>query len=226
MVKGSKVVQKPQSQQDVWHLCNQAMLFELGLKGEPDLARAIELYQQAAALGSQYAQGKISEIAKNFPEKKLQLLNGTVGYDVLVEQGLDHDLDNLDQASAQHGNELKQKILIVDDSPDTVLIFKKILQSRDVRVLTASNGKEAFQEVREHPDIACVFVDLQMPEMNGFEFITLIRRMHMLEDIPIVVETAHTSRPLVKHGKAKGVSAWVMKPIEQEKILDLVDKLL
>ena len=226
MGKPASVLKQVSSQKDVWRMCNLAMKYELGSGVEKDISKAVSLYKQASDMGSGYAKSKLGDLARNYPELKAKILSKELQYEELVDHEVDRTLDNLDHSEQHHTLAIRKKVLIVDDSPDTVLIFKKILEARDVIVFEASNGKEAFECVRSHPEIACVFVDLQMPEMNGFEFISLIRKMHLIEDVPIVVETAHTNRTLVSHGKEKGVTAWVMKPIEQSKILSIVDKLL
>lgn len=76
-------------------------------------------------------------------------------------------------------------ILVVDDIPANVLLLKVMLELEGYKVLTASNGEEAFIKVGEHkPDL--ILLDILMPGMDGFELTRKLKKMPAYEDIPII----------------------------------------
>ncbi|MGC8652514.1 MAG: PAS domain S-box protein [Candidatus Kryptoniota bacterium] len=80
-------------------------------------------------------------------------------------------------------------ILVVDDNPDFVGFVRDLLNKTGFNVTTASNGAEAIKQLREFvPDL--IFLDLLMPEMDGFEVVSKIHEDERLKDVPVVVLTA------------------------------------
>ena len=96
-------------------------------------------------------------------------------------------------------------ILIVDDEPDVLRLFRRMLASaeRDYRVLRASSARQARDMMREQkPDV--VLTDLIMPEMDGFQLIAEMRDDPALRNIPIVVTSARDpmGQPIVSKAMA------------------------
>lgn len=83
-----------------------------------------------------------------------------------------------------------RKILVVDDEPSTLEMHTRIVQSHSSanRVLKARNGKEAL-EILHKEIVDLVLLDLQMPEMDGFEVLEVMRTMEGLRNIPVIVVT-------------------------------------
>jgi signal transduction histidine kinase/CheY-like chemotaxis protein len=89
-----------------------------------------------------------------------------------------------------------QRILVVDDDPQMVRILLRMIGTapRDYEVTCAYNGREGLREVLwQRPDL--VFLDLVMPEMDGYEMLTEIREVTDLDDMAVVVITAQTPTP-------------------------------
>lgn len=90
-------------------------------------------------------------------------------------------------------------ILLVDDDPDDQLIFKDALGElgEDVGCATASNGREALAYLQKMPPPEVIFLDLNMPVMNGFDFLMHIKDNPLLRKIPIVIYTT-SDHPAIK----------------------------
>lgn len=69
----------------------------------------------------------------------------------------------------------KITILLVDDDPDLVMLFKEGLEDLSLNVLTASNGLEAKNLLDKNKNIDCLITDITMPEMSGVELVTYLR---------------------------------------------------
>src|SRR6202790_822085 len=83
------------------------------------------------------------------------------------------------------------KCLLVDDLEENLLALSALLQRQDVEILTARSGSEALELLLVH-DVALALLDVQMPEMDGFELAELMRGSERTRDIPLIFVTGGT----------------------------------
>ncbi|MBS2013625.1 MAG: hybrid sensor histidine kinase/response regulator [Deltaproteobacteria bacterium] len=107
------------------------------------------------------------------------------------------------------------KILLVDDIEDNLLALEALLGEPDVEILKAFSGREALELLLLHDDVALAFLDVQMPEMDGFELAELMRGTERTRHIPIIFVTAGMrEQNRVFHGYDSGAVDFLFKPIE------------
>ena len=106
------------------------------------------------------------------------------------------------------------KCLIVDDLEENLLVLSALLERDDVQLLTARSGAEALELLLIH-DVALVLLDVQMPEMDGFEVAELLRGSERTRHIPLIFVTAgaREQQRLFK-GYDTGAVDFIYKPIE------------
>ncbi len=106
------------------------------------------------------------------------------------------------------------KCLLVDDLEENLLALAALLQRPDLEILTARSGPEALELLLIH-DVALAFLDVQMPEMDGFELAELMRGSERTRQIPIIFVTAgaRDQHRLFK-GYESGAVDFLFKPIE------------
>jgi diguanylate cyclase (GGDEF)-like protein len=110
----------------------------------------------------------------------------------------------------------KANILIVDDVPENLVAMEAILESPDVNIIKASSGNEALACLLEN-EITIVLLDVQMPEMNGFETAELMRTRKATRQIPIIFVTAiNKEQKYVFEGYALGAVDYMFKPIDPD----------
>jgi two-component system, sensor histidine kinase and response regulator len=106
------------------------------------------------------------------------------------------------------------KCLLVDDLQENLLALSALLARSDVEVLTARSGSEALELLLVH-DVALAFLDVQMPDMDGFELAELMRGSERTRHIPLIFVTAGARE---KHRQFKGYETgavdFIYKPIE------------
>jgi two-component system, sensor histidine kinase and response regulator len=106
------------------------------------------------------------------------------------------------------------KCLLVDDLRENLLALSSLLQGDDVEVLTAQSGPEALELLLVH-DFALAFLDVQMPEMDGFELAELMRGSERTRHVPIIFVTAGSrERQRLFKGYESGAVDFIYKPIE------------
>lgn len=113
------------------------------------------------------------------------------------------------------------QVLVVDDDPDIRTVVEAILSGEGYRVMTASNGRLAWEMIaRQQPDV--VLLDLQMPVMTGWELLDLIHERGL--PVPIVVMTAgYRARA---EAKRHGAAAHLAKPFDLNDLLATVERCL
>ena len=112
------------------------------------------------------------------------------------------------------------KVLIVDDSLESRMLLGKILtKAFHVQIIEAAQGKDALKKLsREKPDV--VFLDYEMPVMNGKEILQSIRAMPEFYHLPIVMVTSHSEKDLVRELLSYRVSAYLLKPLSEDYIVN------
>ncbi|PID56992.1 two-component system response regulator [candidate division KSB3 bacterium] len=80
-------------------------------------------------------------------------------------------------------------ILIVDDEKHIRFLYEEEFSDAGYKTLTASNGLEAFERLKEHQEIDLILLDIKMPQMDGTEFLRRIRKVN--KEIPILLSTAY-----------------------------------
>ena len=110
----------------------------------------------------------------------------------------------------------KPNILLVDDRSENLLALEGVLESEDYTLFKATSGQEALRLVLKH-DFDLILLDVQMPEMDGFEVAKLLRSKKKSEDIPIIFITAiNKERKYIDKGYEVGAENYLFKPIEPE----------
>ena len=115
-------------------------------------------------------------------------------------------------------NRSDYKILIVDDVVSNVLLLKILLSNEKFQVCTANNGTTCIEMARkEHPDL--ILLDVMMPDMNGFDTATVLKKEEGTKDIPIIFLTALNTPQDLVHGFQVGASDFLTKPFNKEELV-------
>jgi CheY-like chemotaxis protein len=116
------------------------------------------------------------------------------------------------------------KLLFVDDMRDTRDFFRFAFELEDVEVRLASNGQEAVDLVRREPFDA-IIMDVEMPEMNGWDAVRHIRTLPHGDRIPILMYTANGDSETRRKANEVGANTVLFKPLLPREILSRIDKL-
>ena len=118
----------------------------------------------------------------------------------------------------------KDRILVVDDSPDNVFLIQAILEEEGYQVMTASDGFSALEIIQESPP-NLLLLDVMMPGMDGFEVTQRVRQITNLPFMPILLITAYDHLSVAK-GLDNGADDFIHKPVEVDELLARVRSLL
>lgn len=119
----------------------------------------------------------------------------------------------------------RKKLLLVDDDPNLILLVQDYLEFRGYSVITAENGREALEILKEElPDL--IICDVMMPEMDGYTFVKNVRENPRTDWIPVLFLSAKgQSQDRVK-GLNTGADVYMVKPFEPEELVAQVESTL
>jgi len=202
---------------DGWHLASE-------VKNDPAIRETLLFLMSPLGSGSEAKMKLLGWFAGylNKPVKKDELadvLLGTLSGDG-TERATGRDTKEI--SDAVRVREVR-RILIAEDHPVNQTLFKTILEKMGHRVLLAGNGREAMDMVaREKPDL--VFMDVQMPEMNGYEAAGGIRKSGAT--LPIIAVTANVLAGEREKCIAAGMNDFLTKPFKSRDLAPILDKWL
>ncbi len=118
---------------------------------------------------------------------------------------------------------MAKKILIVDDSASMRQLVTFALQDAGYEVVAAVNGRDALSKLNG-AGIDMVITDLNMPEMDGIEFIKQLRKRAGYRFTPIIMLTTESQEAKKQQGRQAGASGWIVKPFTPEQLIEIVRK--
>src|SRR5436190_21272451 len=110
----------------------------------------------------------------------------------------------------------KVNILLVDDKPENLLALEAVLEELGQELVKAHSGREALRQVLNH-DFAVILIDVQMPTMDGFETVDLIKERERSRHTPVIFITALSrNETYISRGYSAGAVDYILKPIVPE----------
>src|SRR3954462_13310084 len=104
------------------------------------------------------------------------------------------------------------KILIVDDLAEKLLVHRSILEAPGIEIIAAKSGSEALRQLLNH-DFAVILLDVNMPDMDGFETASLIRSRRRCAHTPIIFITAFADELHALKGYSYGAVDYILSPV-------------
>ena len=115
-----------------------------------------------------------------------------------------------------------RRVLLVEDNPFNQMLAKEVLEDVGIVVVVANDGREALDKMDERFDV--ILMDVQMPDMDGFEATMMIRREKKYDHVPIIAMTAHAMSGDREKCVAAGMNDYIAKPFHPEEVFDLLAK--
>jgi two-component system sensor histidine kinase/response regulator len=114
-------------------------------------------------------------------------------------------------------------VLVVEDNEINQQVAREILENAGFRVSSADNGQTALEKL-EHDLFHAVLMDIQMPVMDGFTATEIIRKSPIFKTLPVIAMTAHAMSGDREKGLAAGMTDYVTKPVDPEKLVRTLAK--
>jgi CheY-like chemotaxis protein len=120
-------------------------------------------------------------------------------------------------------------ILLIEDDLIEVMKFKRVLKSITVnhKIIEATNGEDALSYLNKResmPDI--ILLDLNMPKMNGIEFLKILKKDDLMKFIPTIILTTSSNQKDLLEVYKIGVAGYITKPLKYEDYVEKINRLL
>ena len=120
----------------------------------------------------------------------------------------------------------QKNILVVDDSLTTRRNITLTLQKFGYQVIQAGDGREALEQLKFNPQINAVLSDVEMPNMNGFEFLSQCRKEHTKEKLPVIMLTSRSGQKHQQIAHALGANFYLTKPYLEQDLRNALESCL
>ncbi len=117
-------------------------------------------------------------------------------------------------------------ILIVDDDQRNIFALRLTLKAKGYQVLSSTTAHEAIQLLESNQDIVLVLMDMMMPEIDGYEAIRLIRDSSFIDQLPVIAVTAQAMSGDREKCLAAGAQSYISKPIDVDKLMGEIERLI
>lgn len=130
--------------------------------------------------------------------------------------------DNPKKAPEEESEDLRQQILIVDDSEMNRAILTEILQ-KEYRILNAEDGEQCIEILEQKGTaISLILLDLVMPKMDGFEVLAVMNKKQWIEDIPVIMISSEDSAQFIQKAYEFGVTDYIGRPFDAKVVYQRV----
>ncbi|WP_439506690.1 response regulator [Sediminibacterium sp.] len=165
----------------------------------------------------------ISEsIVKNSSSADIKLISEIEQFLYKLKQHENQSNHPIDHHKPTIKNLAGRKILIVDDDMRNVYALSTALEAEQAEIVSASDGKEALEILKQNLDTQLVLMDIMMPEMDGYDAMKHIRQTLNLTQLPIIALTAKAMAGDREKCIAAGASDYITKPVDIQKLLTLI----
>ena len=116
------------------------------------------------------------------------------------------------------------KILVVEDDYINRKLLVNILKKKlyEVEIFESGDGEDALTKLHQNPDIAIVLLDIEMPKLNGIEFLARYVNDDTIPRVPIIAISSNENRK--KESLIRGADAFLMKPISEERLMEALQE--
>lgn len=118
-----------------------------------------------------------------------------------------------------------KKVIVIDDSALIHQMYKMVLMRYKCEIIAAQNGQEGLEKLAKNPDADLILLDINMPLMNGLEFIKKVREIGKYDHVPIVIVSTEGKEEDTMRGLALGAKGYVKKPFQPSDMHALIEKL-
>ncbi len=125
----------------------------------------------------------------------------------------------------QEEGQMLKKVLVVDDSALIHQMYKMVLMRYRCEIIDAINGQDGLDKLAKHKDASLILLDINMPVMNGIEFIKKVKSVPEYAEIPIVMVSTEGKEEDTLRGLALGAKGYVKKPFQPSDLHALIEKI-
>lgn len=107
------------------------------------------------------------------------------------------------------------RVLVIEDDETSVFVLQNLLEQLNIALDVVLHGPNMLDQIRQLPRVNAIFLDLEMPRLNGYEILTLLKTVPELEGVPVIAYTTHISH--MGEARVAGFSGFLGKPLNRQR---------
>lgn len=119
----------------------------------------------------------------------------------------------------------QKKILIIDDDSKNIFALSAVLTAKKYECVSAQSAREGLDILQAQPEIGVVLMDMMMPEMDGYEAISVMKNAGNLKQIPVIAVTAQAMTGDREKCLDAGADGYISKPVNVDELLQVFKEL-
>ncbi len=196
------------------------IIFERFRQGSESLNRKYEGAGLGLSISKAYVEMLGGRIWAESEEGKGSTFYFTIPCTTGAEEKIESKITILDNSTEKPAHMLK--ILIAEDDAESAILLSKIVQKFNKEAFMARTGLEALEICRKNPDIDLILMDIQMPEMDGYEATRQIRKFN--QSVVIIAQTAFALSGDKELALEAGCNDYISKPIKRKLLMETINK--
>lgn len=118
-----------------------------------------------------------------------------------------------------------KKVLVIDDSALIHQMYKMVLMRYRCEIIDAMNGQDGLDKLEKNPDVNMILLDINMPVMNGIEFIKKVKAIQAYDNIPIIMVSTEGKEEDTLRGLSLGAKGYVKKPFQPSDLHAIIEQI-
>jgi CheY-like chemotaxis protein/nitrogen-specific signal transduction histidine kinase len=196
------------------------IIFERFRQGSESLNRKYEGAGLGLSISKAYVEMLGGHIWAESEEGKGSIFYFTIPCTTVAEEKMESKITVLDDGAKKPAHKLK--ILIAEDDAESAILLTAIIQKSSKEVFKVRTGLEALEICRKNPDIDLILMDIQMPEMDGYEATRKIREFN--PSVVIIAQTAFALSGDKELALEAGCNDYISKPIKRIQLMEIINK--
>lgn len=121
-------------------------------------------------------------------------------------------------------NYKNRTFLIVEDDEMSAMFLKDLIEETGAKVIHVANASDAIYAAHENKNIDAVLMDIQLPDMSGWQATRIIKKVK--KNLPIIIQSAYAFDSYIKKSKEAGCDYFIAKPVESDLLFEYIGKVL